>query len=148
MAYGARMIDAAKNAQKYEDIFTKLPIAEQVYQANAPDLITSQNQKSLMREKMDFITAVLRKESGAAISPSEFSGQDKIFFPQPWDWPEVLLAKRNARNFRVKAMLATAWTDVEWNSPAKYYNPPVIASEQTTPTSTTDKIITLKKKYF
>jgi hypothetical protein len=83
MAYGARMIDAAKNAQKYEDIFTKLPIAEQVYQANAPDLITSQNQKSLMREKMDFITAVLRKESGAAISPSEFSGQDKIFFPQP-----------------------------------------------------------------
>lgn len=83
MAFGARIIDAAKNVQQYEDIFNKLPVAEQIYQSKAPELITSQNQKILMREKMDFITAVLRKESGAAISPSEFAGQDKIFFPQP-----------------------------------------------------------------
>ena len=96
---------------------------------------------------MDFITAVLRKESGAAISPSEFSGQDKIFFPQPWDWPEVLLAKRNARNFRVKAMLATAWQDTEWNSPAKYYNPPIIVAESTEPTeSIEDRLKRLRNK--
>jgi len=44
--------------------------------------------------------------------------------------------------------LQSAWVDADWNSLSKYYNPPVIASEQTTPTSTTDKIITLKKKYF
>jgi len=129
MAYGARMINAAKNIMQYEDEFSKLPLKNQVYQEYAPSIATSENQKKLVREKMDFITAVLRKESWAAISASEYDWQNKIYFPQPWDSPEVIVNKRNARNFRVKAMLATAWTDLDWNSPSKYYNPPIITSQ-------------------
>lgn len=63
MAYGARMINAAKNIMQYEDEFSKLPLKNQVYQEYAPSIATSENQKKLVREKMDFITAVLRKES-------------------------------------------------------------------------------------
>jgi hypothetical protein len=33
--------------------------------------------------KQNFVTAVLRKESGAAISQSEFDKEDQKYFPQP-----------------------------------------------------------------
>ena len=79
------MLNASKAVTKFEDEFLKLPIEQQYYQSKVPDILASQNQKSLEREKQDFITAVLRKESGAAISPSEFAAQDRIFFPQPGD---------------------------------------------------------------
>jgi len=135
LAYWARMVNASKAVTKFEDEFLKLPIEQQYYQSKVPDILASQNQKSLEREKQDFITAVLRKESGAAISPSEFAAQDRIFFPQPGDWPDVVIAKRNARNFRVKAMLWTAWYDAQGNTPATYFTPEVIVASEP-PTST------------
>jgi len=51
-----------------------------------------------------FITALLRKESGAAISPSEFSRYDKEFFPQPGDSQAVVQQKREARKVAIDAM--------------------------------------------
>jgi hypothetical protein len=92
---------------------------------------------------------VLRKQSGASIAPSEFVGEEMKYFPQPWDSKDVVIAKQNARNAEIKAMLATAGTDAEWNSLSTYYNPPVIrnAGASTTPVKT-DKISTLKKTYF
>jgi len=33
--------------------------------------------------KKNFVNAVLRLESGAVISPSEFTNADKQYFPQP-----------------------------------------------------------------
>lgn len=45
----------------------------------------------------NFITAVLRKESGAAISDSEFSNAQKQYFPTPGDDAKTLEQKRNNR---------------------------------------------------
>lgn len=45
----------------------------------------------------DFINAVLRRESGAAISPSEFENARKQYFPQPGDSPAVLKQKADNR---------------------------------------------------
>lgn len=45
-------------------------------------------------------------------------------------------------------MLATAGTDTEGNSVSKYYNPPIITTEDTAIPAKTDKITTLKKNYF
>lgn len=42
----------------------------------------------------DFVNAVLRKESGAAISQSEFNNAKRQYFPQPGDSPEVVEQKR------------------------------------------------------
>lgn len=45
----------------------------------------------------DFINAVLRRESGAAISNSEFENARKQYLPQPGDGPDVLAQKERNR---------------------------------------------------
>jgi len=45
----------------------------------------------------DFLNAILRQESGAVISPSEFDNAKKQYFPQPGDKPEVIEQKRRNR---------------------------------------------------
>ncbi len=52
----------------------------------------------------NFITALLRQESGAAISKSEFERYDKEYMPQPGDGPEVLAQKAEARRVAIEGM--------------------------------------------
>lgn len=52
----------------------------------------------------NFITALLRQESGAAISKSEFDRYDKEYMPQPGDGPEVLAQKAEARRVAIEGM--------------------------------------------
>ncbi|REJ67653.1 MAG: hypothetical protein DWQ28_06655 [Proteobacteria bacterium] len=66
---------------------------------------TAEGQK-YMAAKTDFITAVLRKESGAAISVSEFEKEDRKYFPQPGEGPEVVEQKREARARALQSMIA------------------------------------------
>lgn len=47
--------------------------------------------------KKNWIAAVLRKESGAAISDSEYSNADKQYFPQVGDGPEAIRQKAEMR---------------------------------------------------
>lgn len=56
----------------------------------------------------DFINAQLRRESGAAIAPSEYSNADKQYFPQPGDGPEVLAQKARNRQLAVEGMVRNA----------------------------------------
>jgi hypothetical protein len=53
--------------------------------------------KSYSQAKRNFISAVLRKESGAAISDKEYTSEDKKYFAQVGDTPEVIEQKRMAR---------------------------------------------------
>ncbi len=52
----------------------------------------------------NFITALLRQESGAAISKSEFDRYDKEYMPQPGDGPDVLAQKTDARRIAIEGM--------------------------------------------
>jgi hypothetical protein len=56
--------------------------------------------------KMNFITAVLRKESGAAISDTEFANEDLKYFPQPGESAAVIEQKRVARKTAIESMKA------------------------------------------
>lgn len=47
--------------------------------------------------KRDFVNALLRRESGAVISPDEFANADKQYFPQPGDSEDVIAQKRANR---------------------------------------------------
>lgn len=47
--------------------------------------------------KRDFINAVLRRESGAAIADSEYENADKQYFAQPGDSPAVIQQKKKNR---------------------------------------------------
>lgn len=79
---------------------------------NLPQAITN-NFNSTERQlgdqaKEDFIRASLRYESGAAIAPSEFEGQDRVFFPQPGDSAEVIAQKAQARQRVIESLRITA----------------------------------------
>ena len=54
--------------------------------------------------KRNFVTAVLRKESGAAISAAEFESEEAKYFPRPGDSPQVIEQKRRARQTAIQAM--------------------------------------------
>jgi len=64
----------------------------------------SSEQQQVDAARKNFITAVLRKESGAAISPTEFYTEAQKYFPQPGDSNEVMAQKRNARDTAIRAM--------------------------------------------
>ena len=57
-------------------------------------------QKALQAQR-DFVNAVLRQESGAAISQSEFENAQKQYFPQPGDSPEVIAQKAKNRQTQI-----------------------------------------------
>jgi len=65
---------------------------------------TSSVQQQVNQAKENFITAVLRKESGATIQDSEFDREDKKYFPQVNDSDAVIKQKANARKLAIKAI--------------------------------------------
>ena len=65
---------------------------------------TTQQEQQVNQAKNNFITAVLRKESGAVISDSEFEREDNKYFPQLNDKPKVIQQKANARRLAIETM--------------------------------------------
>lgn len=61
-------------------------------------------QQETDQARRNFVTAVLRKESGAAISPSEFANEAQKYFPQPGDSDKVIKQKQDARELAIKAL--------------------------------------------
>ena len=64
----------------------------------------NEDQQKTVQARVNFITAVLRKESGASISPTEFSTAEKNYFPAPGDSENVVKQKQQARDMAIKAM--------------------------------------------
>ena len=64
----------------------------------------SSGQQEYDQAKQNFITAVLRKESGAAIGANEFKTEDEKYFPQAGDTDKVIAQKQTARELAIKAM--------------------------------------------
>mgnify|MGYP003388664413 CR=1 FL=1 len=53
--------------------------------------------QQLQQAQRDFVNAKLRKESGAAIAPSEFASAELQYFPLPGDGPDVIAQKKANR---------------------------------------------------
>tara|TARA_R110002074_G_scaffold54735_2_gene136295 strand:- start:234 stop:812 length:579 start_codon:yes stop_codon:yes gene_type:complete len=58
--------------------------------------------------KRNFINAILRQESGAAIGADEFANADLQYFPQPGDSPETVEQKRKGRSDAINALKVIA----------------------------------------
>jgi O-succinylbenzoate synthase len=65
---------------------------------------TNAAQQQVNQAKANFVTAVLRKESGASISDAEFAREDKKYFPQVGDDEKTIKQKADARKLAIKAM--------------------------------------------
>lgn len=72
------------------------------------NFMKSADQQSFEQAKDNFVTAVLRRESGAVISDSEFDREDKKYFPQPGDKPETVAQKAVARNTAINNLYREA----------------------------------------
>jgi hypothetical protein len=70
-------------------------------------LQTNEYQK-YVQARDNFITALLRDESGAAIGTDEFNRYERELFPQPGDGAAVIKQKREARRVAIEAMKKSA----------------------------------------
>ena len=64
----------------------------------------SPEQQQVAQARINFITALLRKESGAAIGASEFATAEKNYFPKPGDDDATIAQKQQARKTAIRAM--------------------------------------------
>jgi len=118
-AYGMRMQSAndildklAKETDSFGQNIVRPPVIAGVpyvgdsLAQNLPSFLggSSGKQQQVQQAKTNFITAVLRKESGAAIGKDEFTTEDKKYFPQPNDSDAVIKQKENARKLAIQAM--------------------------------------------
>jgi len=62
-----------------------------------PSFLNSSKGQQAQQAQQNFVNAVLRQESGAAINSSEFENARKQYFPQPGDKPEVIEQKKRNR---------------------------------------------------
>lgn len=73
-----------------------------------PSFVNSEEGQKAKQAQDNFVNAVLRQESGAAINSSEFSNAKKQYFPQPGDSEAVLAQKRQNRETVIKGFARQA----------------------------------------
>jgi hypothetical protein len=69
-----------------------------------PNFMQTEDAQKFQQSKLNFISAVLRKESGAAISNSEIKNAEKQYFPSAGDTPGVLLQKKANREAAIQGL--------------------------------------------
>jgi len=82
----------------------------------------NEDQQKTIQARVNFITAVLRKESGASISPTEFATAEKNYFPSPGDPKAIVEQKQKARELAIRGMKLQAGPG------AKYINSDITSS--------------------
>ncbi len=70
----------------------------------AGNFLRSADAQKYDQAKRNFINAVLRRESGAVISPEEFANAEEQYFPQPGDGNEVIAQKRRNRDTTIQGL--------------------------------------------
>jgi hypothetical protein len=109
--FGNRMENAEKSFSKVSTEGLGLSGAAQGAAGSIPvagNFLKSEGFQKMEQSKREWVTALLRKESGAAIGPAEYRQYDQQFFPQPGDGPGVVAQKAEARRVAMEAMKKTA----------------------------------------
>jgi hypothetical protein len=86
-----------KNGNSLEDRIGKSGLLAQTQAQRAPDFAKSPEQRIYRQAQRAFTEARLRKESGAAISPTEYENDSRIYFVRAGDDPATIEQKKAAR---------------------------------------------------
>ena len=108
LLFGTRMQEAHKVLAQLEKEGTTTSVPGSRAPLGIGSLISAvsgDKQQMLDQAKRDFMTAVLRRESGASISPGEFDTADKQYFPQINDSPKVIAQKARNRELAINGVL-------------------------------------------
>jgi hypothetical protein len=125
--FSHRMTEAEGVISKLEHIGTSSIEAGGARIPIIGNITASAEYQSLEQAKRNFINAVLRRESGAHIAPSEFESADKQYFPKIGDSPMVLAQKEQNRRTAIGELRASAGssaTRVPPLGPARDRTPP------------------------
>lgn len=85
-----------------------------------PEAFKSEDRKSIEQAERNFVNAILRRESGAAIAPTEFTSAQKQYFPQVGDTNDILLQKQRNRAVVIQSLkleAADAFTQLKGSLP-------------------------------
>lgn len=72
----------------------------------AGNYLTSDEFKKADNAGREFLQAILRKDTGAAITPEEMAQYGATYLPRPGDGPEIIAQKRAARSRAIQAIKA------------------------------------------
>jgi len=104
-AFGMRMKAANDIINSLEDSGYNDASPKNLLAANGvTNYAASPEAQKLYQAKLNFMSASLRKESGAAISASEYAAENKKYFPQPGDSKQVIEQKRQMRDLALRAI--------------------------------------------
>jgi len=92
--YADRLVESEGTIAQLGSMFT----GQDAFGGLLPNAMQSSERQQFEQSKRNFINAVLRRESGAAIADSEFDSADLQYFPQRGDSPEVVVQKAQNRN--------------------------------------------------
>lgn len=107
--FGKRLEEAEKNFQALQAKgFERAGLVESFKSFALPDAFKSEDLKRQEQAERNFVNAVLRRESGAAIAESEFESAEKQYFPRAGDSPAVLRQKANNRQVALAGLKAEA----------------------------------------
>ena len=109
--YSPAAINAKTSVAEWPIIGGALGAATNKLALNESDQKAEQSQR-------DFINAVLRQESGAAIADSEFDNARKQYFPQPGDSQAVIAQKARTRQLSIQGLKNNAGRAAMTASPA------------------------------
>lgn len=115
LMFAARMEDANKEIAALAARGTLMPSVAKQSAENVPvlgrvlgaavNVTQTAEQQQVEQAKRNFINALLRKESGAAIGQDEFRNADRQYFPQVGDSPAVIEQKRRNRELAAQTMM-------------------------------------------
>lgn len=95
--FAGRLTESGLQIDKLAGNITKMNYAQYQLQKKVPSNYQSAEFRQYDQAVTNFITAKLRKESGASISPSEFADAYKVYIPQPGDDKTTLANKAKVR---------------------------------------------------
>lgn len=81
---------------------------DNLVQGKLPQFLKGEKYRQFQQTRDNFITAYLRRDSGAAIAESEYTTADRQFFPVPGDTKKVLEQKARNRKGVIDSLKAEA----------------------------------------
>jgi hypothetical protein len=117
--FAARLRQAEGDFEKVvNDGYDRSDYSSSIAAGIIPESLSSEKWKMQTQAERNFVNAVLRRESGAAISPSEFSNAEQQYFPRAGDTPEVLKQKKANRELVMQSLTREAGDAME-SGPAR-----------------------------
>lgn len=106
--FADRMVNANETISKFEEVGTSRFESGKAEVPVIGNYLATPEYRQLEQAQRSFLNAVLRKESGAVISQSEFDIGARQYFPQPGDDQETLARKAKERRIAIEGMQRAA----------------------------------------